>query len=296
MDELDRIARHIDIDADAERVWGLVSRPGWWINEGQILGNQVLERREDHDVVHDPVHGDFRIRTELLDPPRYAAFRWLPQDGDDVLAGASTLVEFRIEDRQGGVRLSVVESGFSTLSENREVWMAAREENTQGWEGELAAAGTHLDPVAVTRSVHVAVPPDRVWPLLVDGDQLALWYAFGGADVDATPGGAVELRWEEHGAFRGRVVEVVPHELFSFRLAVQPDTDPGDGKATLVELALRPSGEGGTLLTVRQTGYPGLDPALGAAAALADQDRDGWEAGLGLLVGLVDTPAEAGTR
>ena len=123
MDELDRIERHIDIDADAERVWGLVSRPGWWINEGEILSNQAVEQRGDDHLVSHAVYGDFRIRTELLDPPRYAAFRWLPQESDDVPSDATTLVEFRIEDRAGGVRLSVVESGFSTLSDDRSVWL-----------------------------------------------------------------------------------------------------------------------------------------------------------------------------
>ena len=136
------------------------------------------------------VYGDFRIRTELLDPPRYAAFRWLPQETDDVPSDATTLVEFRIEDRAGGVRLSVVESGFSTLSDDRSVWLDAREENVEGWQTELGAARDHLDPVAVTRSVNLPLPPEQVWPLLIDGDLLARWYAFGGAAVDATPGGA----------------------------------------------------------------------------------------------------------
>ena len=34
LDPLDRIDRSIEIDAPAERVWDLVTRPGWWINEG----------------------------------------------------------------------------------------------------------------------------------------------------------------------------------------------------------------------------------------------------------------------
>ena len=40
MDELDRIDRSIEIDATAEKVWGLVSRPGWWINSRTIVSNQ----------------------------------------------------------------------------------------------------------------------------------------------------------------------------------------------------------------------------------------------------------------
>ena len=36
LDPLDRIDRSIDIDAPAARVWSLVSRPWWWINEGTV--------------------------------------------------------------------------------------------------------------------------------------------------------------------------------------------------------------------------------------------------------------------
>lgn len=36
LDPLDRIDRSIDIDAPAGRVWDLVARPGWWINEGDV--------------------------------------------------------------------------------------------------------------------------------------------------------------------------------------------------------------------------------------------------------------------
>jgi len=37
----DSIERSIDISADAERVFALVSRPGWWINEGAVVENIV---------------------------------------------------------------------------------------------------------------------------------------------------------------------------------------------------------------------------------------------------------------
>ena len=33
LDPLDRIDRSIEIAAGADVVWGLVSRPGWWISE-----------------------------------------------------------------------------------------------------------------------------------------------------------------------------------------------------------------------------------------------------------------------
>ena len=62
-DTTDRIERQIDIDAPAERVWRLVSEPGWWINNGTIVEHKI-ERVGDLDIVHDPDHGEFPIRTE----------------------------------------------------------------------------------------------------------------------------------------------------------------------------------------------------------------------------------------
>ncbi|MGA8987466.1 ATPase [Aeromicrobium sp.] len=146
VDELDRIDRSIDIDATADRVWSLISQPGWWINDGTINPDQVVERDTGDDsgddtvvVVRHEKHGEFRVRTIELDQPRYAAFRWLANDDHD-----GTLVEFWVEDRPGGVVLRVVESGFSGLSDDRPTWLTAREGNVEGWATELAAARTHL--------------------------------------------------------------------------------------------------------------------------------------------------------
>ena len=147
----DRIERTIEIDAPAERVWTLVSEPGWWINNGVIVEHKIEHLGDDLDVVHDPDHGQFPIRTERLDPPRYAAFRWMADREDRTGAGPSTLTEFWIEDRAGGegVTLRVVESGFSTLDITAEERRKRVEENTEGWEQELAAAKTFVEAVEV---------------------------------------------------------------------------------------------------------------------------------------------------
>ena len=136
----DRIERTIEINAPAERVWLLVSQPGWWINDGAIVEHKI-ERVGDLDIVHDPVHGEFPIRTERLDPPRYAAFRWMANQDDRSGEGPSTLTEFWIDDLEsGGVTLRVAESGFSTLDISAEEKRKRIDENTEGWETELAAA------------------------------------------------------------------------------------------------------------------------------------------------------------
>lgn len=145
-DSEDRIEREIEIDAPAERVWQLVSRPGWWVNDGEIVDHEI-ERIGDLDVVHDPRHGKFPIRTEHLDPPRYAAFRWMAgEPGDQSYEGASTLTEFWIADRgDRGVTLRVVESGFAALESSTEDRRRRLDENTEGWELELAAARASVE-------------------------------------------------------------------------------------------------------------------------------------------------------
>jgi uncharacterized protein YndB with AHSA1/START domain len=141
--EQDRIEREVDIAADAERVWSLVSRPGWWINDGELGGTRT-ERVGDLDVVHHPVHGSFPIRTEKLDPPRYAAFRWF-LDASVQDEGPSTLTEFWIDDRPGGVVLRVAESGLSTLPGTEEERRRHVDDNTEGWAVELDVARRHAE-------------------------------------------------------------------------------------------------------------------------------------------------------
>ncbi len=136
----DRIERSITIDATPERVWRIVSEPGWWINSGAIRPHRIEDAGDGTSVVHDEEHGAFRIRTERLDPPRYAAFRWIGREDEK---GAGTLTEFWVEDTEdpgNGVTLRVVESGLENVPESeREAYLR---ENVQGWETELAAART----------------------------------------------------------------------------------------------------------------------------------------------------------
>lgn len=141
--ELDSIARGIDIDAPADRVWELVARPGWYVNGGEIEAEPDLRYEGDVAVVTDST-GEYRFRTVELDRPRYAAFRWLGNPYREVSEG--TLVEFWIDERAGGgVTLRVLESGFSTLSDDPAVWLKDREGNDRGWTQELTAAKVFVE-------------------------------------------------------------------------------------------------------------------------------------------------------
>jgi uncharacterized protein YndB with AHSA1/START domain len=135
--DTDRIERSITIDATPERVWQIVSEPGWWINGGTLRPHRIEDGGDGTSVVHDEEHGAFRIRTERLDPPRYAAFRWIGRENE---RGAGTLTEFWVEDGADGVTLRVVESGLENIPESeREAYLR---DNVEGWETELAAART----------------------------------------------------------------------------------------------------------------------------------------------------------
>ena len=140
LDPLDRIDLSIDIDAPPARVWGLVSRPGWWINEGAVDPEPDLVVTGDQARLRHPTYGEFRLQVLESRPTSYLSYRWLDQDSD-----AGTLVEFWIEPRGEGVTLRVAESGFSTLGKTRADWLKHREGNVQGWKTELAAALTWVE-------------------------------------------------------------------------------------------------------------------------------------------------------
>jgi len=134
--DLDRIERSIDIDASAEKVWSLIARPGWWINEQEVDPEPELRKDGDYDVLVHPTFGEFRLKTLRSEPPHHVAYLWV----DNVAPEAGTTVEFWIEQRAAGVTLRVVESGFSGLRKDREAIANHVKENTHGWEAELEAA------------------------------------------------------------------------------------------------------------------------------------------------------------
>lgn len=152
---MDAVERSIEIRAGVERVWDLVTRPGWWINDGDVVGagsgppgeasrhgpgDNTIERDGDLCRVRDPVHGEFEILVVKLEPLSYAAFRWRSDGVTRSVDGPTTLVEFFLADLgDGTVIVRVVESGFDELDSADDVRRANREGNDTGWRQELAA-------------------------------------------------------------------------------------------------------------------------------------------------------------
>lgn len=135
----DEIIRSIHIDATARTVWDIVSEPGWFINDGAYREHEVIIEGDVSRVI-DPVHGEFSIRTDELDPPRRAVFRWLGGEAGDSEDAPANTVEFTIEPEGDGVLLTVREHGFADISQDaakRRQWF---EDNTKGWIEELDLA------------------------------------------------------------------------------------------------------------------------------------------------------------
>jgi uncharacterized protein YndB with AHSA1/START domain len=138
---------------------------------------------------------------------------------------------------------------------------------------------------SIEREVVIDAPVDRVWRLVTEAEHLGRWFGDAGAEVDLRPGGAMELRWAEHGASRGRIEAVEPQRLFAFRWA--PFTDPGgldptDDNSTRVEFTLSAEGQG-TRLRVVESGFETLATSAEQRRRNLEGNTEGWRMELGEL-------------
>ena len=131
---VDRIEREIVIAAAPERVWPLVAEPGFWATDDENTHGTVATEGESLVVRHSR-HGDFPVRVEKVDPPKYLAYRWMSAfPGESLRAANSTLVEFTLTPEGDGTRLRVVESGFAALPTSDENRQNVIDDHTAGWE------------------------------------------------------------------------------------------------------------------------------------------------------------------
>jgi len=136
-------------------------------------------------------------------------------------------------------------------------------------------------PDRIDHEVLVEAPPERVWSIVTEPAHVGAWFG-DSAEIDLRPGGEITLRWKEHGSFLGRVEQVEPPRLFSFRWARPAGVAPEEGNATLVEFTLTPEGES-TRLRVVESGFRELALPEQEQADYAAGNRKGWAQELGEL-------------
>jgi len=125
------IRRRLELRADRDRVWRALSDDGelrrWW---GSTTAVEVRTGWEGWFSF--PEHGRHAIRIEVVEPPRYLAWRWSADETDVELADARQplVVEWLLTAREdGGTTLQLMESGFTGP--------AAHTDNSGGWDGEV---------------------------------------------------------------------------------------------------------------------------------------------------------------
>lgn len=144
----DRIERETLIAASLERVWSLVTQPGFWVADKASLPGTVAREGETL-LAKNPEYGDFPVRVEKVEPQTYVAYRWASAfPGEELRADNSTLVEFTLTVEGDKTRLSVVESGFAALAGSEELRSRAVKDNTGGWPEELDALKSRAEQPA----------------------------------------------------------------------------------------------------------------------------------------------------
>ena len=125
----DRIERETLIAASQDRVWSLVTEPGFW-----VAPTGATAVAGETTVPHSDTYGDYPVRVEKLEPKRYVSYRWASAfSGEALREGITTLVEFTLTPEDGGTRLRVVESGFAALEGSDDTRRGAWKDNTDGW-------------------------------------------------------------------------------------------------------------------------------------------------------------------
>jgi uncharacterized protein YndB with AHSA1/START domain len=137
MTNTDRIEKRILLRAPRSRVWRAITAPvefGAWFGvklEGPFVEGAMVRGKITHPGYE---HLTFEMLVERIEPERYFACRWHPYAIDtnvDYSSEPTTLVEFRLDEAEGGTLLTIVESGFDRIPLARRA--EAFRMNDQGW-------------------------------------------------------------------------------------------------------------------------------------------------------------------
>lgn len=147
MSKTDRIEKSVLLRAPRHRVWTALVEArqfGAWFRaefEGEFTPGARVTGRSTYDGCD---QSTFSVWIDEIRPESLFAFRWHP-DPEPVMDAdrPKTRVEFRLEDAEDGTRLTVVESGFDRLPQDRRD--AALRSNTHGWTIQMDNVRAHVE-------------------------------------------------------------------------------------------------------------------------------------------------------
>lgn len=145
------------------------------------------------------------------------------------------------------------------------------------------AAGSPAGTTApIEAEVRIEASVERVWDVITRAEHVGTWFADAGAEVDLRPGGALTLRWAEHGTYRGRIDVVERPTRLVVRWSEAPDVEPQPGNQTQIEFTLRADGDA-TVLRVVESGFDTLGLSEERRAEHRAGNVEGWAEELGEL-------------
>lgn len=137
----DRIEKRVVLRAPRSRVWRALTTTkefGAWfgvnLEGGFAEGSSVRGRI----TIKGYEHATLEMLVERIEPERYFSYRWHPYAIDpavDYSTEPTTLVEFTLEETEGGTALTIVESGFDRIPLARRA--VAFRMNDAGWAGQI---------------------------------------------------------------------------------------------------------------------------------------------------------------
>ena len=144
----DRIEKKTLLRAPRSRVWRALSDArefGQWFGvklEGEFVPGARMRGNLTNKGYE---HLTMELWVEKIEPERLLSYRWHPfaiDPGVDYSKEPTTLVQFTLEETDGGTLLSVVETGFDAVPLARRP--KAFEMNSHGWETRMRQIAQYL--------------------------------------------------------------------------------------------------------------------------------------------------------
>lgn len=145
----DRIEKRVELRAARSRVWRALTQVeefNTWFRvrlDGDFAEGKTVRGKLTHPGYE---HVTMEMLIERIEPERYFSYRWHPYAIDpatDYTAEPTTLVEFTLEDGEGGTVLTIVESGFDRIPLSRRD--EAFRMNDRGWGGQIKNLAQYVE-------------------------------------------------------------------------------------------------------------------------------------------------------
>ena len=145
----DRIEKRLVLRAPRARVWRAITNAdefGTWFRiklDGAFTAGRAVRGKI---TIPGYEHLTVDMLVERIEPERYFAYRWHPYPIDpkvDYSAEPTTLVEFTLEETDGGTAVTIVESGFDRIPLTRRA--EAFRMNDQGWAGQIKNLAKYVE-------------------------------------------------------------------------------------------------------------------------------------------------------